>query len=373
MALGRLLTARGHAVRVLAPAPHRTRVEAAGCEWRPFPTELEFDPTKGRALEDQFDFIISTQFGSRLPRALLVETERAATDVLIVDYMLESSLVVAEATSIPTAALVHTPSSFHSRTVGTPAQRTWTYERINGQRAKYGLDPLPVDLDMPIAHASMQQVALALAAIPAEFDEWETPHANVRHVGPLFEEDPAQRRWDPPWTDDDRPLAVVSFSTQYMHHEHALEKVADALTELGCRVLVTTGFELDPSEIHVPASVEVRRYIPHGAVLPDTALVVTHAGLGTIMAALTHGVPLVCMPLGRDQHGNADRVETIGAGRSIPADATVRTIREAARAVLHSSTAKATATEMARAIAGYGAGTHAIQELEYLADTTSRS
>jgi len=41
---------------------------------------------------------------------------------------------------------------------------------------------------------------------------------------------------------------------------------------------------------------------------------VTHAGLGTVHAALAHGVPLVCLPIGRDQPDNAARVEWHGAG-----------------------------------------------------------
>ena len=42
--------------------------------------------------------------------------------------------------------------------------------------------------------------------------------------------------------------------------------------------------------------------------LPHAALVVTHAGWQTINAALADGVPLVCVPDGRDQPDNAARV-----------------------------------------------------------------
>ena len=41
---------------------------------------------------------------------------------------------------------------------------------------------------------------------------------------------------------------------------------------------------------------------------PDAAAVVTHAGHGTIMRALAHGIPLLCLPMGRDQDDNAARV-----------------------------------------------------------------
>ena len=48
--------------------------------------------------------------------------------------------------------------------------------------------------------------------------------------------------------------------------------------------------------------------------LPACRAVVTHGGLGTTLRALAHGVPLVLLPLGRDQHVNAARGEELGAG-----------------------------------------------------------
>jgi len=88
--------------------------------------------------------------------------------------------------------------------------------------------------------------------------------------------------------------------------------------------------------------------------------VITHAGLGTVMTALAHGVPLLCVPLGRDQFFNAARVEALGAGRTIGADADADTIGQAIRALLRDETARAAAKRMADAISVYrnGDGEH---------------
>jgi UDP:flavonoid glycosyltransferase YjiC (YdhE family) len=48
--------------------------------------------------------------------------------------------------------------------------------------------------------------------------------------------------------------------------------------------------------------------------LPWASAVVTHAGLGTVLAGLSHGLPLVCLPLGREQPANAEAVARVGAG-----------------------------------------------------------
>lgn len=67
----------------------------------------------------------------------------------------------------------------------------------------------------------------------------------------------------------------------------------------------------------MPENVVARRFVSHGVVLPQAQLVITHAGLGTVMAALTHGVPLLCIPLKNDQIENAARVVSAGAGRTL--------------------------------------------------------
>jgi UDP:flavonoid glycosyltransferase YjiC (YdhE family) len=47
-------------------------------------------------------------------------------------------------------------------------------------------------------------------------------------------------------------------------------------------------------------------------VLPHAAAVVTHAGHGTVMKTLAHGVPMVCIPCGRDQADIARRAAAAG-------------------------------------------------------------
>jgi UDP:flavonoid glycosyltransferase YjiC (YdhE family) len=48
---------------------------------------------------------------------------------------------------------------------------------------------------------------------------------------------------------------------------------------------------------------------------------VCHAGHGTTIMALCHGVPLICIPgIGRDQIPIADRVAELGLGVALPQD-----------------------------------------------------
>jgi UDP:flavonoid glycosyltransferase YjiC (YdhE family) len=63
--------------------------------------------------------------------------------------------------------------------------------------------------------------------------------------------------------------------------------------------------------------------------------VVAHGGSGTILGALAHGLPLLVVPQGADQHANADAIVEAGAGRCLARDeTTVDAIRDSVRALL---------------------------------------
>ncbi len=68
--------------------------------------------------------------------------------------------------------------------------------------------------------------------------------------------------------------------------------------------------------MHAPKNVTLLHSAPHDLVMKEASLVVTHGGHGTVSRALIHGLPLLVMPMGRDQNDNAMRVEATAPGLS---------------------------------------------------------
>ena len=85
---------------------------------------------------------------------------------------------------------------------------------------------------------------------------------------------------------------------------------------------MTTGTAVDPDEIEAPPNVDVVQAAPHSRILPEASVVITHAGHGTMIKALAAGVPLVCIPMGRDQKDNTVRALRHGAGVRLSAKST---------------------------------------------------
>ena len=144
--------------------------------------------------------------------------------------------------------------------------------------------------------------------------DFSTPQLpdNVRYVGPQLD-DPdwaAEAKWR---RQGSEPLVLVAASP-LSQQQTLLERIAQALGQLPVRAVLTTGRGVDPVQIEAAPNVEVLPAAPHGRILREASVVVTHAGHGLVLKSLASGVPLVCMPLGRDQKDNTVRVLRIGAG-----------------------------------------------------------
>jgi len=100
--------------------------------------------------------------------------------------------------------------------------------------------------------------------------------------------------------------------------------------------------------------------------MPGADVVVTHAGLGTVGAALHHGIPLVCTPIGRDQTLNANRVAAVGAGIALESSPESDQVADCVRAVLADPSYRRAAGAMAKESAVEGGAGAAAADLEAL-------
>jgi MGT family glycosyltransferase len=193
---------------------------------------------------------------------------------------------------------------------------------------------------------------------------------NVRYVGPQLA--------DPTWAGSqvalppgEEPLVLVSCSSTHMDQLGLIRRAVAAVADLPVRALVTTGPTVDPEEVRagldVGPAVSVVRSAPHSAVLPHASAVITHGGHGTVMKALAAGLPVVCLPLGRDQPDNAARLVAAGAGVRLKPKAGVGAIRAAVRQALDDPTLRAGAEKIGQAVAAQATSGLALDELEEVA------
>jgi UDP:flavonoid glycosyltransferase YjiC (YdhE family) len=105
---------------------------------------------------------------------------------------------------------------------------------------------------------------------------------------------------------------------------------------------------------------------PHGQILPHAAVLVTHCGHGTTLKALSKGVPILCMPMGRDQGDNAARVVWHGAGIRLKPTAPASAIAAALQKLLGDDRYRRAASALRERLAADSKDDRAVKELERL-------
>jgi UDP:flavonoid glycosyltransferase YjiC (YdhE family) len=130
---------------------------------------------------------------------------------------------------------------------------------------------------------------------------------------------------------------------------------------------------LEKERFHVPDNVSIVASAPHSEVFPLADLVITHAGHGTIMRALAHGLPVICLPMGRDQNDNAIKVEHHGCGIALNAKAGPGKIRKAVRKILSEDSFRQAACSFRMDILGCDPGASVLREIENMLDPADGS
>jgi MGT family glycosyltransferase len=155
------------------------------------------------------------------------------------------------------------------------------------------------------------------------------------YVGPLG-------IWEPPseppgyLVELGEPWVLVTISSQLGDDLPLAEAALAALADHPLRVVLTLGPDRDPAELRsVPQNARVERTVSHAAVLEHAALLVSHAGHGSVMKSLWYGRPMVLIPWGRDQPGVAARAAALGVAAVVPREqASADTISAAIDVVL---------------------------------------
>lgn len=357
LALAEAFVARGHDVVWLGQPSIEQRASAAGCRFSSFRDIPDYESRV--PIEDQLTVAAPLTVGAEVGDQVLSEAARHGSDLIVVDANLVGAAAAAESVDQPSAVLLH---SMYATFTDTWFADFWPFlaPGINDTRHRFGLGVCDGWADVFAGHERV------ISVVPAAFDA-PVAHqpAGLRHYGFLV---PETRRATPSAGFPNRgaPSVLVGLSTTYQRQEKILQATLDALGELDVGAVASTAGQVDVAELRCPPNVVVHEFVDHHALLPDTDVMVTHGGLGSVAAALSRGVPLVCTPLGRDQLLNAQRVTHLRAGIDLGLEPGADDIAAAVRAVLADGSYRDAAGRVADESRRAGNQAAAVADLERL-------
>jgi len=144
----------------------------------------------------------------------------------------------------------------------------------------------------------------------------------------------------------------------------------DASARLNRRALLLTRFtEHLPA---LPAAAHHEGYAPLSRVLPRSAALVHHGGIGTLAQALAAGVPQLTMPMGFDQPDNTTRLLRLGVAKWVaPSEFSGEKVAPLLNTLLNDPTVRSACAKYAALLKGGSALARTCELLEDLAPSRS--
>lgn len=401
LGVARRLIARGHAVHVIADPTIADQADQAGCTFTPWSraphrAALDRDQDLLRDWETANPLVMLSRVRDRLiagpAEQFATDTAEAidvfGPDVVAPDYLLFGAIIAAQAAHVPVVPIV--PNIWTLPSPGVPAigpgfslakgipgrSRDAALRKmvnalfgrglppLNAARGVRGLAPLRSFYDQVLDTPRI----LVLSSPGFDFASPSVP-ANVTYTGAILDEPTWAEPWNDPRPQPGEPLVLVGFSSTYQDQGPLLQRVVDALSSLDVFGVVTLGQMLPAGEVAPAPNVTVIPSAPHGPILREASVAVTHCGHGTVMKALTHGVPMVCIPMGRDQNDTAARVVHHGAGVRLSTRSSAARIATAVRQVLEDPRYRDNAQRLSRVIAEEAHTSDVAVELESVASS----
>ena len=331
VALGVALKARGHVVRLVAPANFVAWVQSYGLDMQSDGIDVEAllrsSGTGLRSLSWQMGYL------SHITPLLFDPVARASEDceLIVCAGIHFAAASVAQWRNVPYVHAVFCPCATPNSATPPPNIHRQTLPRwLNRFLWQVGGPLADFALRGPINRG---RTTLGLAALDnpiSQILKGRTILAADRDLGPPPDDAPRYAVSTDAWVLDepgtlDAPVdaflrqgpAPIYIGFGSMIAPRAPELVAQAVAAVravGRRALIAGGWAALNRHIKAADDVLTIDNVPHCLIFPRVAATVHHGGAGTTTAAARAGVPQVLLPHILDQYYWADRVATLGLG-----------------------------------------------------------
>lgn len=403
-ALGRELLRRNHHVTLFGIPDIQSKVMNSGLNWwtigeAEFPAGIleqkykqlgEMSGLAGLKFTVRWLQQETAMLFHEAPEALKV----AGVEALLVDQVTPGGGTIAQKLNLPFITVCN--ALLIDREPGVPPYFTdWSYSQTWWARLRNKMGNFFLNrIGQPIWDAVVQQrqqwnlppyhrredagsQLAQICQLPAEFD---FPRVNLplcfHYTGPLQEpsgnEPVSFKSISFPFERlTGKPLIYASLGTLQNRKWEIFQSIASACLGLDVQLVISLG---NPNSLesgsNLPGAPIVVPYAPHQQLIDRASLIITHAGMNTVLGALSSGVPIVAIPITNEQPGIAARLARTGAGKVVPlAQLSETRLRVAIEQVLTEDSYSQNASRLKQAITSSGGVSRAAAIVEQAIST----
>ncbi len=208
-----------------------------------------------------------------------------------------------------------------------------------------------------------------LAQISQQTTEFDFPRQslpNYFHYVGLFRNSSSKAIPFPFEQLSDRPLIYTSLGTMQNLMPEVFHCIAVACEGLEAQLVISLGGGGDVEQYtNLPGQPIVVKYAPQLELLARATLTINHAGINTVLEALSYGVPMVAIPITNDQPGTGARIKWTGVGEVLPLKSLEESrLREVIKKVLTEDSYRSNAKRLQSSIRQAGGATKAADIIE---------
>ncbi|PSB35331.1 glycosyltransferase [Chlorogloea sp. CCALA 695] len=344
--LGYELQKRGHRVTVIGILDAETKVHSAGLEFKaiapsesPYGTTEQFSDELGK-LSGLAALRYTINYLQKSTATLLQQAPKvikdAGVEALLVDQISSAGGTVADYLGIPFISV--SAALMSNEDVSVPPFITpWNYNRawwgqirnrIGYRLFRQARKPIRETIaeyrrewNLP-PHNSQNDAYSTLAQLCQQPTEFEFPRANLPgcfHFTGAYHNLISRAKIDFPFEKlTGQPLIYASMGTLQNRLMGVFETIAEACEKLDAQLVISLGGGISLESMpKLSGSPLVVGYAPQLELLQRASLTITHAGLNTALESISHGVPMVAIPITNDQPGVAARIVWTGCGEMI--------------------------------------------------------
>jgi zeaxanthin glucosyltransferase len=377
--LGRELLRRGYRVSLIGIPDAQAKAEGAGLEFIPIGAAespvgsrarfvAELGRLHGRAAL-RFTIQRFLDAGVLQLHEVPDAVRAAGIEALVIDQVSNVVGTVAEHLDLPFVTICNALAANYEPNV-PPLVTSWPYQPTSAGRLRNRLGYAVFDQTLkpitqlvsrqraewnlpPVAPGEPTYSPLAqIAQQPAVFDFPRRSLPPCFHYTGPFHDERSGDAVDFPY---DRltgaPLIYASMGTLQNRQDQIFTAIATACAGLPAQLVVSLGNPAHTTLPDLPGSPLVVPYAPQLELVRRSALVITHAGLNTVLETLSQGVPMVAIPVTNDQPGVGARLAWLRAGQVVPlAGLRADRLRAAVQAALHAPLYRERARDIQRQI-----------------------
>jgi len=344
--LGYELQRRGHRVTVVGILDAEKKVHSVGLEFKaialseyPYGSVAQFYDNLSKlsglaALRYTINYLQKSTV--TLLQQAPQTVKNAGIEALLVDQVSSAGGTVADYLDIPFIS-VSAALMINEDVSVPPFNTSWNYDRawwgqirnrIGYRLLRQARKPIRETVaeyrrewNLP-PHHSQDDVYSTLAQLCQQPAEFEFPRENLPgcfHFTGAYHNLASRAKVEFPFEKlTGQPLIYASMGTIQNRLIGAFETIAQACEKLDAQLVISLGGGTSLESMpKLPGSPLVVGNAPQLELLQRASLTITPAGLNTVLESISHGVPMVAIPIANDQPGVAARIAWTGCGEMI--------------------------------------------------------